>query len=138
MLVLRTKGCAFLQIEMRQTEICCRFARCSRSSDQSWIASYSVTNIQVPFIVRRPCVHCAGRPRSDTCSGHAGESRGCGFVKYATKDEGDVAIQSLHNVRTMAPSAALMQVCNFSIAAYVTSCASGLSLSGAFLSFFGK
>lgn len=59
-------------------------------------------------------------------------------MKYATKDEGDVAIQSLHNVRTMAPSAALMQVCNFSIAAYVTSCASGLSLSGAFLSFFGS
>jgi hypothetical protein len=41
----------------------------------------------------------------------AGESRGCGFVKYATKEEGDSAIRALHNVRSMPPSTALLQVC---------------------------
>eukprot|EP00281_Chroomonas_sp_CCMP1168_P009972 CAMPEP_0206271632 /NCGR_PEP_ID=MMETSP0047_2-20121206/33538_1 /ASSEMBLY_ACC=CAM_ASM_000192 /TAXON_ID=195065 /ORGANISM="Chroomonas mesostigmatica_cf, Strain CCMP1168" /LENGTH=390 /DNA_ID=CAMNT_0053700419 /DNA_START=106 /DNA_END=1275 /DNA_ORIENTATION=- len=41
---------------------------------------------------------------------YTGESRGCGFVKYSTKEEGDAAIEALHNLRTMPPSTALLQV----------------------------
>jgi len=41
---------------------------------------------------------------------YTGESKGCGFVKYNTKEEGDAAIKALHNNRAMAPSTALLQV----------------------------
>lgn len=41
---------------------------------------------------------------------YTGESKGCGFIKYKTKEEGDSAIKALHNSRAMPPSTALMQV----------------------------